>query len=323
MDLFLTNMQLLSSQDTDGLEWCGLLVDYCDVFISCLDSHSDGTHSLQSIHCWDTDGMLNFFKSEETNKLIYILDGLRMTTFLFWTPSYRLQNEHTPCKWGQTMVDFNKNRFTHHWCGTLSLWCLQLHLHCICSRLFTTFIHTDGHEDRLRSVFVAHEDAVVPRVLHGHVVYSESGGFILVFNVILAVEVTSLSFFSQNISGTGSPSAKHVRQRDYRERENQCLLLMWAEWDTAEWWMDVTLFSIIATTSGRPFVTRARSVRWTLWWSVSSTLSNCFIKTQKSDKQILTFLSKTQPACEWGKTPHYIDNERTNVTWNTTKSVLV
>ncbi len=30
---------------TDGLEWCGLLVDYCDVFISCLDSHSDGTHS--------------------------------------------------------------------------------------------------------------------------------------------------------------------------------------------------------------------------------------------------------------------------------------
>ncbi len=25
-----------------------LLVDYCDVFISCLDSHSDGTHSLQN-----------------------------------------------------------------------------------------------------------------------------------------------------------------------------------------------------------------------------------------------------------------------------------
>ncbi len=46
MKLFLINKQLLSSQDvTDGLEWCGLLVDYCDVFISCLDSHSDGTHS--------------------------------------------------------------------------------------------------------------------------------------------------------------------------------------------------------------------------------------------------------------------------------------
>ncbi len=34
----------------DGLESFGLLVDYCDVFISCLDSHSDGTHSLKSIH---------------------------------------------------------------------------------------------------------------------------------------------------------------------------------------------------------------------------------------------------------------------------------
>ncbi len=31
------------------MDWgCELLVDYCDVFISCLDSHSDGTHSLQS-----------------------------------------------------------------------------------------------------------------------------------------------------------------------------------------------------------------------------------------------------------------------------------
>ncbi len=37
---------------TDGLECCGLLVDYCDVFISCLDSHSDGTHSLPSVSKW-------------------------------------------------------------------------------------------------------------------------------------------------------------------------------------------------------------------------------------------------------------------------------
>ncbi len=52
----------------DGLEWCGLLVDYCDVFISCLDSHSDGTHSLQRIHQWASKGMLHFSKSdEETN----------------------------------------------------------------------------------------------------------------------------------------------------------------------------------------------------------------------------------------------------------------
>ncbi len=42
---------------------CGLLVDYCDVFISCLDSHSDGTHSLQKIQWWASDAMLNFSKS--------------------------------------------------------------------------------------------------------------------------------------------------------------------------------------------------------------------------------------------------------------------
>ncbi len=60
-----------TSQDTltDGLEWCGLLVDYSDVFISCLDSHSDGTHSLQRIHWWVSDMMLHFQISshEETN----------------------------------------------------------------------------------------------------------------------------------------------------------------------------------------------------------------------------------------------------------------
>ncbi len=36
MDLFLTDMQLsLHKTLNDGLEWCGLLVDYCDVFIRC------------------------------------------------------------------------------------------------------------------------------------------------------------------------------------------------------------------------------------------------------------------------------------------------
>ncbi len=42
--LFLTNMHLF----TIMMDWSG--VDYFDVFINCLDSHSDGTHSLQSIH---------------------------------------------------------------------------------------------------------------------------------------------------------------------------------------------------------------------------------------------------------------------------------
>ncbi len=54
----------------NGLECCLLInrLDYCDVFISCLDSHSDGTHSLQSIHWWGSGGTLHFSKSdEETN----------------------------------------------------------------------------------------------------------------------------------------------------------------------------------------------------------------------------------------------------------------
>ncbi len=64
MDLFLTSKQLFTDKMlTDGLDWFGLLVDYCDVFISCLDSHSDGTHSLQRIHWWASDVMMNFSKS--------------------------------------------------------------------------------------------------------------------------------------------------------------------------------------------------------------------------------------------------------------------
>ncbi len=56
----------------DGLEWCGLLVDYCDVFISCLDSHSDGTHSLQMIHWWTSDVMLHFSKSVPVKKQTHL-----------------------------------------------------------------------------------------------------------------------------------------------------------------------------------------------------------------------------------------------------------
>ncbi len=49
MDLFITNLFV---SKTFIYESCGLLVDYRDVFISCLDSHSDGTHSLQRVLCW-------------------------------------------------------------------------------------------------------------------------------------------------------------------------------------------------------------------------------------------------------------------------------
>ncbi len=50
IDFLQTHSFSLHKTLIDGLEWCGLLVDYCDVFISCVDSRSDGTHLLQRIH---------------------------------------------------------------------------------------------------------------------------------------------------------------------------------------------------------------------------------------------------------------------------------
>ncbi len=55
---------------TVGLEWCGLLWR----FISCLDSHSDGTHSLH-IHWWACNVMLNFSKSVLMKKQIHLRHG--------------------------------------------------------------------------------------------------------------------------------------------------------------------------------------------------------------------------------------------------------
>ncbi len=43
---------LLHKTLIDGLESCGLFVNYCNAFINCLNSLSDGTHSLQRIGWW-------------------------------------------------------------------------------------------------------------------------------------------------------------------------------------------------------------------------------------------------------------------------------
>ncbi len=87
---------LLHKTYINELGSCGLLVNYCNVFISCLDSHSDGTHSLQRIHCWASDVMLNLFWWK-TN---YILNGLRVSMFsaiLGWTIPLRLLFQCFPC----------------------------------------------------------------------------------------------------------------------------------------------------------------------------------------------------------------------------------
>ncbi len=72
MDLFLTNSFWLLKMLLDGLEWCGLL--WC--FISCLDSHYDGTHSLQSIHWGACNEMVHFSKSVLMEKQTHLHLGL-------------------------------------------------------------------------------------------------------------------------------------------------------------------------------------------------------------------------------------------------------
>ncbi len=58
-------------------------MDYCDVFISCLDSHSDGTHSLQRIHWCASDVMLNFSKSVLTEKQTHLHLGWPEGEYIF------------------------------------------------------------------------------------------------------------------------------------------------------------------------------------------------------------------------------------------------
>ncbi len=72
MDLFFfRNTHLFSDKmSLAGLEGCGLLVDY--VFISCFDSHSDGTHSLQMILWGASDVMIHFSKSVPMKKQTHL-----------------------------------------------------------------------------------------------------------------------------------------------------------------------------------------------------------------------------------------------------------
>ncbi len=66
LDGFVLQTQLLAFQDINW--WTGVVWITCDVTISCLDSHSDGTHSLQRIQCWASDVVLHFSKSAPMKK---------------------------------------------------------------------------------------------------------------------------------------------------------------------------------------------------------------------------------------------------------------
>ncbi len=70
--------------DWRRVDYLRIIVIFKKKIISCLDSHSDGTHSLQRIHWWASDVKLGFSKSVSMRKpphLPYILDDLRVSTF--------------------------------------------------------------------------------------------------------------------------------------------------------------------------------------------------------------------------------------------------
>ncbi len=74
-DLFLTNTQLLSSRDVNW--WSG--VDYCDVFISCLDSFWRHPFTVEHplVSKWYISPNLFCWR----NKLLFVLGDLRVNTF--------------------------------------------------------------------------------------------------------------------------------------------------------------------------------------------------------------------------------------------------
>ncbi len=62
--------------DWSGVDYLWIIVMF---LISCLDSHSDGTHSLQRIHWWASDVMINFSKSVLMKKQVQTLQILVQT----------------------------------------------------------------------------------------------------------------------------------------------------------------------------------------------------------------------------------------------------
>ncbi len=70
LDLFIKNTLLINY-----LEYYGLLWWFCQL----LDSHPDGTHSLQMIYWWASDEMLTFLPICSDEKLINILERLRVS----------------------------------------------------------------------------------------------------------------------------------------------------------------------------------------------------------------------------------------------------
>ncbi len=72
MNLIIINTQLFDSQNINGLESCGLLVDFCDVFISGLDSfwRHPFTADNPLVRKWCNATFLQICSDEETNSSV-------------------------------------------------------------------------------------------------------------------------------------------------------------------------------------------------------------------------------------------------------------
>ncbi len=104
---------LLHKMLIDELESCGLI---CDVFSSCLDSHSDGTHSMHRIHWWASDVMLNFTKSILIKKHLHLGWAEGEYIFIFgWTIHLmkKAKNPYSPVKGHNCDFTINFDIFQH------------------------------------------------------------------------------------------------------------------------------------------------------------------------------------------------------------------
>ncbi len=80
--LFKTCSFSLHKMLIDWLGSCGLLMNYCDIFIGRFISHSDGTHSLQDplVSNWCNAEFQNC-SDEETNSFTFSMAWVLMSTF--------------------------------------------------------------------------------------------------------------------------------------------------------------------------------------------------------------------------------------------------
>ncbi len=120
LDLF----QLLSSPDVNW--WTGV-VWIIVMFLSV--SHSDGTHSLQSIHCWDTDAETHFYKPDEETNSSTSQMILRVSTYSdnvhFWVNYFFNQHEITVLTIGNVLEKMHQLQHQQHkYCS-----CLVISLH--------------------------------------------------------------------------------------------------------------------------------------------------------------------------------------------------